>query len=397
LTERADPTRIAKTLPERLQNPHVVHVVVAGDIGGAERFLVDLATRPSQTGVEHSVALMTPNPKLADLLRCAGLRLHDRGRVRENPVAYLWRSLGPADVRWLVDVLRTEHASLAHLHTFASHVIGTRAAAALSIPVVRTEHHTQYFVDLSTSMFTRWSLKRADAVVAISQYVRDFVADTAPYVIDRMVVVRNGVDADYFAMRPNVAEDSRPFRFVVVCRLEPWKGVDLVIEALVTVPEARLDVVGDGSERARLAQLAQELGVGDRVRFLGYESDPRAALAQGDVAINSSLDEPLGLSVLEALATGRPVLAFAGGGIPEVVVDGETGWLVYERSAGALAGRMRQAALSRGRAVEMGRRGRGFVDSECRIETMCDGYRRVYERLLHQGDETEPPKARESM
>src|SRR5206468_1836790 len=98
---------------------------------------------------------------------------------------------------------------------------------------------------------------------------RDFVAAIAPAVAPRMCVVRNGVDADYFAPRPRAsAAGDEPFTFVVVCRLEAWKGVDLVVDAMGRVPGARLDVVGDGSERGRLEARARSAGLGDRVRFL---------------------------------------------------------------------------------------------------------------------------------
>jgi glycosyltransferase involved in cell wall biosynthesis len=327
----------------------VVHVVVAGDIGGAERLLVDLASRPALSHAEHSIALMTPNPELRAFFMRAGLRIDDRGPVRENPLAYLWRSLGPHDATWLGDLLSRERADIAHLHTFQSHVVGTRAAQRAGAKILRTEHHIQYFIDASTSPFTRWSLARADAVVAISDYVRDFVAETAPYAVPKMRVVRNGVDADYFGFREH-AGDAGPFTFAVVCRLEPWKQVDLVIDALAEVPGASLAIPGDGSERGRLEALAPARGVADRVHFLGFWRDPRDAMARADAAVNSSRDEPLGLSVLEAQAIGRPVVAFAGGGIPEVVKDGETGWLVRERSAAALAARMREAASDRERA-----------------------------------------------
>jgi glycosyltransferase involved in cell wall biosynthesis len=147
------------------------------------------------------------------------------------------------------------------------------------------------------------------------------------------------------------------------------------------VPGAHLDVVGDGSERARLEERARRAGLGDRVRFLGYHEDPRDAFAAADVAINSSRDEPLGLSVLEAQAMGRPVIAFAGGGIPEVVRDGETGWLVRERNAAALARAMCDAASNRSRAAAMGEAARRFADEEHGIERMCEGYGRVYAAL----------------
>ncbi len=360
----------------------VVHVVVAGDIGGAERLLVDLASRPEESGAEHVVALMTPNRALAAMFERAGLTIRDRGPVRENPLAYLWRSLGPSDVAWLANVLREERASVAHLHTFGSHVVGTRAALRAGVPIVRTEHHVQYFTDPSTRSFTRWSLARVDRSVAISQYVADWVTRAVPSIAPRLRVVLNGVDAAYFAPRAQSATAAeRPFTFAVVCRLEPWKGVDLVVEAAARSKAFCVDIVGDGSERERLERLVRDHGLGERVRFLGYLADPRGAIADADAVVNSSREEPLGLSVLEALATERPVLAFEGGGIPEIVKHGKTGWLVRERSAQALAAAMTEAASDRERARSFGRAGREFIDTHCRIESMCRGYRAVYEEL----------------
>ena len=368
----------------RKEGLRVVHVVVAGDIGGAERLLVDLASRPEESGAEHVVALLTPNRKLAAMFEKAGLSIRDRGPVRENPIAYLWRSFGPSDVAWLAKVLREERASVAHLHTFGSHVLGTRAALRAGVPIVRTEHHVQYFVDPSTKSFTRWSLARVDRSVAISKYVADWVTRAVPAIAPRLRVVLNGVDAEYFAPRAPTADAAadRPFTFAVVCRLEPWKGVDLVVDALSRERGFSVDIVGDGSERTRLERLARDKGVADRVRFLGYQPDPRSAVAHADAVVNSSREEPLGLSVLEALAMERPVVGFAGGGIPEIVQHDETGWLVQERSAAALAKTMADAAGDRARARRFGVAGRCFVDEHCRIETMCRGYRAVYEELV---------------
>jgi glycosyltransferase involved in cell wall biosynthesis len=360
----------------------VVHVVVAGDIGGAERLLVDLASRPAESGAQHVVALFTPNRKLASMFERAGLTIRDRGPVRENALSYLWRSLGPRDVRWLERVLREERAEVAHLHTFASHVLGTRAARRAGVRTLRTEHHVQYFVDPSTKPFTRWSLARVDRSVAISQYVADWVVREVPQVASRQRVVLNGVDADYFSPRPRGAEAAgRPFTFVVVCRLEPWKGIDLVVEAAALARGFSVEIAGEGSEKARLERMVADKGLGERVRFLGYLQDPRAAIADADAFVSASRDEPLGLSVLEALAMSRPVVGFAGGGIPEIVQDGETGWLVKERSAGALARTMADAASDRERARRFGVAGRAFVEGHCRIESMCRGYRAVYEEL----------------
>jgi glycosyltransferase involved in cell wall biosynthesis len=362
------------------ERPRVVHVIVAGDIGGAERFLVELAGRPRESGADHSIALMTPNRKLAALFVDAGLRVHDRGHCAENPVAFLRRSFGHADVAWVEAVLRSERADIAHLHTFGAHVVGTRAARRAGVRILRTEHHMLHYTTLDCAPFTRWGLPHTDWVVAVSGWVRDYIATKVPSIAPRMSVVLNGIDTERFAFR-EAPPDDRPFTFVVTCRLEDRKQVHLAIEAMASVPGAVLEIVGDGAERSRLEELARARGVADRVNFRGFLADPREALASADVALSCSRDEGLPLAVLEALATGRTVIATPVGGVPEVVVDGEWGWLV-EQTPAAFAARMRDAMADRSRIRRMGERARRYVHESCRIEAMCEGYGRVYRNLV---------------
>jgi hypothetical protein len=105
----------------------VVHVVVAGEIGGAERMLIDLAASKSASRAA-SIALFTPNEDLRRLFAGSGITVDDRGPVREGPLPYLARTFGPGDVRWLANVIERRRARIVHLHTFASQVLGTRAA-----------------------------------------------------------------------------------------------------------------------------------------------------------------------------------------------------------------------------------------------------------------------------
>ena len=359
--------------------PRVLHVVCAGQAAGAERLLVDLLTHADETRASHSVALFTPSERVAAHFSRPGFRVLDRGRVRENPIAYLWRSLGPTDAAWLEAVIRSEKANVVHLHTFASHVLGTRAALRAGARIVRTEHDTRYYVDPSCSPFTRWSLRRSHAVVAIASHVADYVKATAPYAADRVSIVRNGVDTEYFSPRPKPA--GKPFTFVMACRLEPHKQVDVAIEAIARVPSVRLVVAGDGSQRKKLEAHARAHRVADRVELRGFVADPRDTIAEGDVGLSAARHEPFGLSVLEAMSMARPVVAFAVGGIREIVQAGKTGLLAKTLTVSELAVRMQEAADRPDRMRAMGQRAREFAVKEGNIASMCLGYAEIYERL----------------
>jgi glycosyltransferase involved in cell wall biosynthesis len=352
-----------------------MHVVVAGDIGGAERLLVDLAVRPERTGSDHEVALFTSNPALRAYLTSAGLRVHDCGLAPENPMAYLQRSLGAVHVRRLRDLLGERRCDVVHTHTFGSHVIGTRAARQAKLPQIRTEHHVAHFFDPSSRFFTRWAAARTDALVAVSDYVRRVVAETAPSLSNRMTVVRNGVDIRYYCPREKTESG---FLAGIVCRLTAWKRVHLAIRAAAL---SRLDlvIVGDGEERGRLERLARALGA--PVRFVGYAADPRPHMAECDVILSTSDREPLGLSVMESLSMGRPVIACDGGGMPEIVRDAETGILVSEATAEAFARALVTIRDQPQWRTSAGDRARAFVERECTIEATCDGYGAVYDRL----------------
>jgi glycosyltransferase involved in cell wall biosynthesis len=353
----------------------VMHVVVAGDIGGAERLLADLATRPGESGADHEVALITPNRALATHFSGLGFRVHDRGPARENALAYLYRSLGPVDVAWLTNLLAARTIDIVHTHTFASHVLGTRSARRARLPQIRTEHHVMHYFDPSTSPFTRWAAHRTDRFVAVSDYVRSVLERAAPAAAARTTVVRNGVDTQYWSP---LAHSQGAFRLGIICRLTAWKRVHVAIEA-ATLANAELLVVGDGEKRATLEDLGKRLGA--RVHFVGHQRDPRPYIAECDVTLSTADNEPLGLSVLESLSMRRPVIAYAGGGIPEIVRDGETGWLVPEATAEAFAHAIDQARQNRGRLSAMGTLGRQFAVEHASLERMCEGYASVYRTL----------------
>jgi glycosyltransferase involved in cell wall biosynthesis len=371
----------------------VLHVVAAGEIGGAERMLIDLVRDGRSNSAEHAIALLTPNDALRRLVGATatrgGVRLFDRGHAREGPVAFLRRAFGQEDVAWIADAVRGFRATHVHLHTFASQVIGTRAALREGCAVVRTEHSTRVYDDPTCWPFSRWSLERAHAVVAISEHVARRARERAPKLGVPIEVVWNGVDTARFATAsdpPTAAAppegsdaDATPFTFAAVGRLDVRKGFDLAIRALETVPHARLRLVGEGEERARLEGLTRSLGLRDRVTFVGFCDDVRPEIARADAIVASSRTEGLGVALLEAMAMGKPVVGRPIGGIVEVVRDGETGWLAPGESLDDLASAMRAASSSKHEAVARGRAARARVEAHFSLDAMHRGYAAAYD------------------
>lgn len=355
----------------------IVHVVAAGEIGGAERMLVRLAA--TGAGRAHVVALWTDDPALRALFVDAGLPVLTPPARPGSMLSARLRVSGGADVDWLAGELRAARAAAVHLHTFASHVVGTRAGQRARVPVVRTEHSRRVYDHWLCRPVSAWSLRRCARVVAVSDDLRRLVAGRFPAVADRLTVIPNGVPIP--AQAPALPGDG-PLRLCLVARLEPRKAIGRALRALARVPEAQLGIVGDGPLRGRLEALARALGLGPRVRFWGFRRDPETIVAASDAIVCSSRTEGLPMGLLEAMARGRPAIAVPVGGVPEIIDGARTGWLAAAPTTAALAEAIARAAAA-GRA-EIARRGaaaRALVQHRFSDAQMRRAYEAVYRAL----------------
>lgn len=177
-------------------------------------------------------------------------------------------------------------------------------------------------------------------------------------------VIYNGVDSA--RLTPNAAERSKTPLFVYLGRLKKYKRVDLVIRAfsLLKLPEASLEIAGSGDYRASLERLVKSLQLTDRVKFLGFISEEEKIhlLRRAWASTLASPKEGWGISNLEAAACATPVIAANSPGIRESVIDGQTGFLVPQDDATALAGAMRGLVESPSLVASLGAAGRRFAE-----------------------------------
>jgi glycosyltransferase involved in cell wall biosynthesis len=181
-----------------------------------------------------------------------------------------------------------------------------------------------------------WWIRQADQVIVPSGYLRDWIARLGVKG-NRVHVVPNSV-MPVEGLGPSDAPLDCSIKAVTVCRLVVHKRVDHVIRAVAAVERCGLVIIGDGPERRHLEDLVRSLGVTDRVYFAGHRSreETLSMMATCDIFVLASTYEGFPHVLLEAMGAGMPVVAAAVGGVPELVIDGETGILVDPRRPDAL-------------------------------------------------------------
>jgi len=270
-------------------------------------------------------------------------------------------------------LLRSTKFDIIHQHTGGRLITGMGRQLA-GARIVRSLHGR---ASETTGVVTPNKLARYDALIANSQIVAEHARDA------NAVVIYPGIDVSQWIV-PRPAHEGVVIG--VACRLELIKGVEYLLKALALLaskfPEVRLEIAGDGSLRATLEQRSQELGLADKVRFLGWRNDLPEVMAGWDIVAMPSLDEGFGMAALDGMAAGLPVVATAVGGLRELIEDGITGRLVHPGKPDELAQRLRELIEDRGVHEAMGRAGRRRALDHFSIDQMVERTLTVYDELF---------------
>jgi glycosyltransferase involved in cell wall biosynthesis len=330
----------------------VVHLIAPLEVGGAESVVRELASRRHRLGgcTEVAVLLERPDPHpLVEGLQRAGIPVHV---VRCGHRRYR------TQIRNVSEVLARSGASIVHTHVYHANFVGYWAARRCGRPVVATFHgfvggglkHRAY------EWLDSMHLRRFQAVVCVSDQVRARLLRRG-YERARVVTVPNGHSGTPSLPR-EVARDMLgiPQDCVAigwVGRLSREKGPDLFLRAIrqVDLDTAAAVLVGAGEDEPRLVDLVASLGFRNgSVRLVGQRPDAASLLGAFDVLAISSRTEGLPMVLLEAMAAGTPIVAFAVGGIPQVISE-ESGWLVRPGDVAGLTEALAEALRDRAEAT----------------------------------------------
>lgn len=285
----------------------ILHVITSLEIGGAQRLLADLL--PLQAATEE-VSLLVYERVGNDFeksIEQAGITIIslDEHNFHNPGVVFRLRKL-------------FKNYDLVHAHLFPTIYWVSLAARGLNIKLVYTEHST------SNSRRGKWYLKpverfmygRYDKIISISQQTQDALTSWLNQHDNRFVVVNNGVDTKRFS---SVVAPVEHNSLIMVSRFASSKDQETVIRSMQYIKNTTLRLVGDGPNRTHCENIAKELGLSERIKFLGSRSDVAEIVASSYIGIQSSLWEGFGLTAVELMAAGKPVLATNVDGLKQVV------------------------------------------------------------------------------
>ncbi len=227
----------------------------------------------------------------------------------------------------------------------------------------------------------RWMLSQADVVTVISTYLADVVRDYG--YTGRVEIIPNSVDIKNFQNKKNVADPT----VVTTSRLVHKNGIDILIRAIAEIkkdiPKIRCVLVGDGPERRRLEALTRELSLDENIKFVGDVSNEKipAYLAAAHIFARPSRFEGMGISFVEALAAGVPVIATSVGGIPDIIRDGETGLFSNVDDPHDLAKKIKMLFTETALRDQLISNGKKLVEEKFTWDRISDSYRTLFKNI----------------
>lgn len=435
LAERIAPdTRLSK----RAYDTAVGVAIFQGVREGLRRYRVN-GNKPEESaeGERGSVAGSRPAGRLVCHLIDANLdtsffrsiaRNHDRQRfpvmigsiVPAGPLQVAMGESGTptfsldAAARWqypfailrLARLLRTERVAVLHAHCFDATFVSLIAARLAGVSFIFTRHHSDHNVRLGKRWHTRidgWCAKHADHVIAVSEATRRVMTEIERVPRKNITVIYNGMEP----LRQPARSETEALRSelglagekvcLMLARLHEEKGHRYLFGAIPEI-QSRVGPVmflfgGDGPDRALLETEALTRGLKDSVRFLGRREDVPELISLSSVVVLPSLAESFGFALLEAMSLGKPVVAAATGGIPELVKDRENGLLVPHSDSQSLAEAICLVLGNPELALELAREGKVRA-TRFSFDAMMRGYEEIYEAQIPKRSTLKPYEKR---
>lgn len=375
----------------RMDIPLIAHVVHRLDVGGMENGLVNIVNNLPQTKYRHAVICLTESSSFAERIESRNVRIYELHKRPGKDLRHYFRFLR---LIWRLK------PSIVHTRNIGTIDLAPIAAIA-NVPIRIHGEHGWNVEDLARDHGRYKKTRRIcdlaiHRYVAVSENISDWLEAMHRIPGEKICRICNGVDSNRF--RPDGPGASLPFdddggdNFVIgtVGRLDPIKRTDLLIDAVARVRDSeaeigrklRLVIVGDGPEADAIGARVREAGLSPVTYLAGKCDDVAGILRRLDVFVLPSLNEGISNTILESMSTGIPVIAAKVGGNGELVVDGQTGFLVEPADADAIASALTRYLQQPDLRKKHGARARDRAVATFSLEQMVDDYMCLYDELI---------------
>lgn len=368
----------------------VLHLISGGDSGGAKTHLFELLDK-LKFKCDVSVACLIPGPFYVEILK-------------KDIETNLFEQKNRFDLRVVGDILDYIHKNkveLLHVHGARANFIAVFLKRKLSIPIVTTIH-SDYLLDfdefVKKIVFTnlnKLSLQKLNYFIAVSDNFKEMLI-SRNFRPNSIYTVYNGMDfgripseitsREEYAARYNLDLDEKLCYVGIAARFDVVKGVDVFIKGAAKAykknPNLRFLIAGSGAEEANLKALVKELGIASAVKFLGFERDIYGFLNFIDINTLTSLCESFPYSMLEGAAMKKPMVASRVGGIPSLVIDGETGYVFEATKDYELAEKLVELSRNRELIRTMGEAIYKRATTLFSSENFADTHMKIYNNIL---------------
>jgi glycosyltransferase involved in cell wall biosynthesis/ribosomal protein S18 acetylase RimI-like enzyme len=374
----------------------VLHIVGDSRYGGIARIILGLGRIAQADGWQ--VDVLTTDPVVQEAFRQYSLGIVNLDVIRRS-IRPFWDLAG---LIRLQSFLRRERYQIVHTHTSKAGFIGRLAAWLAGVPViVHTVHgfafheHSPAWARIAGSVLERMASRWCDRIVSVSEFHQRWAVDLSICSPMQIQAIPNGIvplcrtdGCDLANLRRQMGAGPRDVLILSPARLVEEKGLAYLIEAVALLPRStpgyRVAIAGDGPARARLERLARDRGVSDTVRFLGFRDNVGDLLAASDIVALPSLREGLSISLLEAMAAGKPIIATSIGSHRVLAAQAEMARLVPPANPTALADAIEQLAHDPELMRNLGTAARALFETRYTEERMLNEYRQLYLSLLEQ-------------
>lgn len=353
-------------------------------MGGLERIVLELIRAGTTRAQKCSVICVERPGDLADQARKLGATVISADKRA---------GLRPRLIGRMATILRELRPSVVHSHQLGALVYGGPAARKAGVSlIVHTEHGKHYAHSLRARWLGRFATRYAKRVFAVSTDIFQEIVRSGVAPEPKIRLALNGIDTQRFAsadglrVRVELGVKADGFLIGTVGRLAEVKQQETLLRAfallIAQVPTAKLVLVGDGPMRKYLESVTSKLGITERVTFAGAQLRPENYIAAMDVFALTSRSEGTPLSILEAWAAGKPVIASSVGGIPDLIREGKTGLMFSPGNYNELKDRLADLAADSNYRQKLGEAARARVMSEFDVKIMADWYEQQYLELL---------------